>query len=203
MDVYQPERKQRGAARERNASRLRKQMVKQHDPRSAPRGTPAIAVERPPLLIDAERPIMSRAPTDPGAVNSEVLKGRALVITRDVFWYIRHNTIIWVSMIALVILAIGLFLGSHILGGRVFPNVWSLGVNLGDLTVEEASAALQSKWTSSTQIQLHDGDRVWQATPAQIGLCSMLAPPSRTRVTSAWRGCPSAIPCSPSSTWTR
>ncbi len=153
MEVYQPERRQRGQARERHAARQRKVMVT--------RSEPEVAVEKP---------VMSRAPYDPGLLNSEIVKGRALVVTRDALWYVRHNRIILAAIILLVVALIGLFLGSHILGGRLFPNVWALNTNLGELTLEEAAVALQNKWNSGTQIQLRDGDRIWAATPAQIGL---------------------------------
>ena len=100
-----------------------------------------------------------------------MLKGRALVFTRDALWYVQHNTYHpdrhhrrWSSLI------IGLFLGTHVFGGRIFPNVWALNTNLGDMTVEEAAAALQNKWANGTQIQLRDGDRIWAVTPAQLGL---------------------------------
>jgi LysM repeat protein len=153
MDVYQPERKQRGQARERFAARQRKQMVS--------RSAPEVAVEKP---------VMSRAPNDPALVNTEILKGRALVVGRDALWYINHNIYARLGLIALVVAIIGLFLGTHLVGGRLFPNVWALGTNLGDMSYAEAAASLQSKWSSSTQIRLQDGDRVWVASPSQIGL---------------------------------
>ncbi len=156
MEVYQPERRQRGQARERYAARQRKQMVKQRSP-SAPE-------------VTAEKPIMSRAPYDPGRVNSQVLKGRALVVTRDVLWHVHHNTFIMTGILALVVALIGLFLGTHIFGGRVFPNVWALNTNLGDMTVEQAEQALQNRWANATQIQLRDGDNAWSVTPSQLGM---------------------------------
>src|SRR5215207_6520893 len=153
MDVYQPERKQRGQARERFAARQRKQMVT--------RSAPEVAIEKP---------VMSRAPYDPGLVNTEVFKGRALVVVRDVLWYINHNVFARLGLIALIIVIIGLFLGTHLIGGRLFPNVWALNTNLGEMSLVEAAATLQTKWMSGMRIQLRDGDRVWAATPAQIGL---------------------------------
>ncbi len=157
MEVYQPERRHqpRGQARERYAARLRKQMVT--------RSTPA-----PEAVL--EKPVMSRAPRDPGRVNSEVLKGRAVIVTRDLLWYVRHKPIILFGMVGVVVALIGLFLGTHIFGGRVFPNVWALNIDVGDMTTAEAAQALQSQWSNGTHIQLRDGDRVWSATPAQIGL---------------------------------
>src|SRR4051794_38340293 len=158
MDVYQPERRHpKGQARERYAARQRKEMVR----RSSDPAEPELV---------AEKPVMSRAPYDPGRVNSEVLKGRALVLTRDTLWYVQHKPIILISIIVLIVAIIGVFLGTHILGGRVFPNVWALNTNLGEMSVEEAASVLQNKWTNATHIQLRDGDRIWSATPAEMGL---------------------------------
>ncbi|HVU11550.1 MAG TPA: L,D-transpeptidase family protein [Phototrophicaceae bacterium] len=160
MEVYQPERRSpRGQARERYAARQRKQMVTRHT------DDPVVGEE---LVV--ERPVMSRAPTDPGRVNREVLKGRAVVASRDVLWYLKHNPLILIAIISVCVVLVGAYLGTHVFGDRVFPNVWALNVNIGDMTVEQAEQALQNKWTNGTQIQLHDGDRVWAATPAQMGL---------------------------------
>jgi LysM repeat protein len=153
MEVYQPERKQRGQARERFAARQRKQMVT--------RSAPEVAIEKP---------IMSRAPSDPGIVNTEVVKGRLLVVSRDALWYVRHNRFVLFGLIALIIALVGVFLGTHLIGGRLFANVWALNVNLGEMTYQEAAAALQNRWSTSMQIQLRDGDRIWAAAPSQFGL---------------------------------
>src|SRR5690349_2957556 len=118
MDVYQPERRHpKGQARERYAARQRKAMVRRS-------GEPA-----EPELI-AEKPVMSRAPNDPGRVNSEVLKGQALVWTRDALWYVQHKPIILVAIALVIVAIIGTYLGTHVFGGRVFPNVWALNTNL-------------------------------------------------------------------------
>ena len=86
MEVYQPERRQLGQARERHAARQRKEMVT--------RSAPEVAVEKP---------IMSRAPYDPGLVNTEIVKGRALVWTRDAVWYVKHNRLVLFGLVAVVV----------------------------------------------------------------------------------------------------
>lgn len=157
MDVFQPERKHRGLAREHNSMRKRKQMVKRHD----------LDNEARPHVDDRQR---SSPRTYYPSINRTFLKGPVLIITRDIFWYIRHNTFLLTGVITAIILIFGLFLGAHILGGRIFPNVWALGIDLGNMTTEEAASILQNKWWGSTQIQLRDSDRIWSATPSQIGL---------------------------------
>ncbi len=62
-------------------------------------------------------------------------------------------------------LAVGAF---FLLGmGRVVPGVSALGVDLGGMTVDEATMALQAQWGDFT---LRDGDRTWTLDPARLGL---------------------------------
>ena len=89
---------------------------------------------------------------------------------RDGVWYVRHTPALWFGLIGLVGVLFVVFVATHVLNGRIFPNVWAAGVNLGDLTVEEAAAALDTAWASQLQIRLMDGDRAWDVTPAQLGL---------------------------------
>ncbi len=167
MEVYQPERRRKGRARERYVARQARQMATRHvDPQDEEAQRAALGYQ--PEFFD-EKPVMSHAPYDPGRLNPEMLKGRALVFSRDALWYVQHNTYILLAMIAVVVLVIGLFLGTHVFGGRVFPNVWALGVDVGDMTVDQAASALQTKWANTT-LQLRDGDRVWTASTGQLGL---------------------------------
>ena len=167
MEVYQPERRRKGRARERYVARQAKQMATRRvDPQDEEAQQAALGYE--PEFFD-EQPVMSHAPYDPGRFNSEMLKGRALVVSRDALWYLQHNTYALIGLIGVVVIVVGLFLGTHVFGGRVFPNVWSMGVNLGDLTVDEAATALQTKWANTT-LQLHDGSRVWTVSTGQLGL---------------------------------
>ncbi len=154
MDVYQPERRRKGRARERYAARQVKQMASRREA---------------PEVIE-ETPVMTRAPYDPGRFSPEIFKGRALVASRDAVWYLRHNTYALLGLIGLMVAVVGLFLGVHVIGGRIFPNVWALGANIGDQTAAEAASTLQSRWTNDLHITLRDGDRNWSATPAQLGL---------------------------------
>jgi LysM repeat protein len=89
---------------------------------------------------------------------------------RDALWYARSTPLIPLGaglMVAVLFLA---FVVSHLLDGRIFPNVWALGIHLGDLTAEEAESALRSAWDNNLRIRLADEDRVWSATPADLGM---------------------------------
>src|SRR5574338_2669 len=75
MDVYQPERKRRGRARERNSARQRRMAVPLNN-----------------TLLDDEKPITTRAPQDPGYL-PEVVR-RVHIAARDVAWYARSSRLI-------------------------------------------------------------------------------------------------------------
>lgn len=95
---------------------------------------------------------------------------RARMVLSDLFWYITHTRQMLFGIAGLIATVFLLFIGSHLVTGRVFPNVWALNVPLGDLTLDEASAALQTAWVNQYQIQLVDGDRQWTVKPSDIGL---------------------------------
>lgn len=89
---------------------------------------------------------------------------------RDAWWYALHRPY---AARALALGLLGLFIlfvATHLIGGRLFPNVWALDTNLGDLTVEEAAAKLDRTWRNTTRIQLTDGERTWSVKPQDIGL---------------------------------
>ncbi|MBK8020340.1 MAG: L,D-transpeptidase family protein [Chloroflexi bacterium] len=163
MDIYQPDRRQRGRARERSAARQRKQMVVRREPQPN-EGDPAIGT------LPVERPVMSRAPYEPAAFDVEVLKGRALVLMRDAQWYLRQYRVVTFGLALLPVLLVALYLGSFIIGNRIFPNVWVLGQDIGGMNADEAAALLQRQWSQGTLISLQDVGRTWEVSTAQIGL---------------------------------
>ncbi len=76
------------------------------------------------------------------------------------------------TLTGIVALAIVLFfVGSYAFTDRIFPNVYALGVPVGDLTPTEAEAAIQAKWDGEIFINLTvDGEIIKQVTPSQLGL---------------------------------
>ncbi len=96
--------------------------------------------------------------------------GRAGLVIRDVVWYITHTPQILMGIAGFGAILFLLFIATHVMAGRIFPNVWAIGVPLGDMTVENATAALNTAWNTTFTIQLVDGDRHWTATPAELGL---------------------------------
>jgi len=76
------------------------------------------------------------------------------------------------KLTGVVVLAILIFfVGSYVFTDRIFPNVFALGVPVGDLTPAEAEAAIQAKWDGEIYIDFTvDGELVRQITPNQLGL---------------------------------
>ena len=74
----------------------------------------------------------------------------------------------------LFLLGVGLITGGYqmLFSGRIFPGISMAGVDLSSLTPEQASAALDQRLTYPAQgrVVFRDGDRVWVATPAELGI---------------------------------
>ncbi|MBI5666819.1 MAG: L,D-transpeptidase family protein [Chloroflexi bacterium] len=145
MDVYEPRQKRISKARERHAARQTRRLTVQE---GAAR-----------LRHAAE----SRLPRGAGVWQ------RAQVIAQDALWYARNAQQVRLGLAAVAAVLLLLFVGTHLVQGRIFPNVWALGVNIGDMTIEEAEAALLDAWHNRLQIQLVDGSRAWPVSPADLG----------------------------------
>ncbi len=95
---------------------------------------------------------------------------RGILLLRDALWYVTHTRTILLGIVGVIVVIFLLFIASHVFTGRIFPNTWALGVNLSDLTIDEATAVLQDAWDNATRIELIDQERTWQVTPADLGL---------------------------------
>ena len=74
----------------------------------------------------------------------------------------------------LFLLVVGLITGGFqmLYNGRIFPGVSMAGVDLTSMTPSQATHALSQRLTypTSGQVVFRDGDRLWVATPAQLGM---------------------------------
>lgn len=161
MDVYRNE-KRKNKARDRHQSRNHK--PSEMATMSRPEGERRLAANRkyPPLrsyLTNLTIPGMSLQQQD-----------RIRFWIQDAWWYVIHKSQVKRAIAALAVLAVAFYIGSHLIGGRTFPNVYSLGVPLGDMTVDEAETALLDAWYSQMTIQLVDLDRNWTVSPSQLGI---------------------------------
>lgn len=89
---------------------------------------------------------------------------------RDAWWYTLHKPYVIQGVFVAIIGLFALFVASHLVGSRLFPNIWALGVNLGDMSFEEAETALRTAWANRVTINLVDGERSWTATPRDLGM---------------------------------
>ena len=95
---------------------------------------------------------------------------QAALRLRDAWWYVRTTPLIPLGAALAAAALLLAFIVAHLVNGRVFPNVWALGVNLGDMTAEKAEAALRDAWDNRLRVRLTDGERVWSAAPAELGM---------------------------------
>ena len=95
----------------------------------------------------------------------------ATILQRGLTWTFSSRRPV-AKLTGVVVLAILIFfVGSYLFTGRIFPNVYALGISVGDLTQAEAEAAIQAKWDGENYIDFTvDGDLIRQATPDQLGL---------------------------------
>ncbi len=155
METYDPRRKQRetNRARARQEARQRRREGAMAVPRARRAAEPA------PHVAESEPPKLSQY-------------ARATQVwLRDALWYLRHNPNTWKISGGVMAATFALFILSHVLTGRIFPNVWALGVNLGGKTIEEATAALNTYWADEYRLTLSvDGEVLGQVAPSELGL---------------------------------
>ena len=67
--------------------------------------------------------------------------------------------------------ALVFFLGSYLVSGRIFPNVYALGLPLSELTVEQAAQEIEAHWHGAMAIDITvDGERLQTMKPGALGL---------------------------------
>ncbi|MBW7880330.1 MAG: L,D-transpeptidase family protein [Anaerolineae bacterium] len=158
MNTYDPRRNSRlSRARDRQHARE----ARRNEAMAVPREEKvAPALEREPVGMTAQ-----------SRIDTEALKKRANLVVQDALWYARHRPSVWRWGGLIGVALILLFLGSYLLPGRIFPNVFALGVPLGGLTVDEAVAALQDAWTNDVKVRLVvQGETIEELSPQQVGL---------------------------------
>jgi LysM repeat protein len=158
MTAYDPRRNQRiSRARERQVARESRRDEAMAVPREQAAPPPA---EREPVGMTAQFPI-----------DTEALKRRANLVMQDALWYARYRPSVWRWTALIVFVLVVWFFASYLFPGRIFPNVYALGVPLGGLTVDEAQRALDDAWAGDIRIALYlDGEVIDEVTPAEIGL---------------------------------
>lgn len=172
MDVYQPDRKPPSKARERaDARRQRRSPMATPSKRAPEAGTP---LPTSPSLERRSATTAGQAYHERNAPRRGLMPGiggaAAGLLARDAAWHFRRDRRLVFAFAAVLVGVIGLYLGLHVTQNRIFPNVWALGLGLGDMTEDEAAAALQLEWDHNLYIRLSDEDRAWDVTPADLGM---------------------------------
>jgi len=88
----------------------------------------------------------------------------------ELWWRTTHTPQALYVLGGILVLGFVIFVLSHVLGGRIFPNVWALGIDIGGLTTEEAAQQLENVWQRSVRISVTDEDRSWTTSPSDLGL---------------------------------
>jgi vancomycin resistance protein YoaR len=88
-------------------------------------------------------------------------------------WWVRLPVLFLVGMV-LLMLVLATFLVAFQLRYRdtIYPNVWSLGENLGGLSRDQAKNALIGRFNygEQTVFTFRDGDKFWQMTAQDLGV---------------------------------
>lgn len=149
----EPRRKREGRARQRREARQRRREGLSH-------------VQRESI---AQVPRFTLALPIPTGARTALQKG--LVYLRNWLWLLMHRTPAPRIALGVVVLGVMFVLLSSVLSGRVFPNVWSLGVSLGGMSVENAAASLEDAWERQVRVEVMVGDEVLDVVPpSQLGL---------------------------------
>lgn len=77
-----------------------------------------------------------------------------------------HGRVIIIGFMLLLAVAFGI----HIVSGGIFLNVWSMGISLGGLSIDEATTRLVETWHDGYQIGIAGVDLVQAVAPSQLGL---------------------------------
>jgi LysM repeat protein len=152
MDASQPKRQR---ARDRVNARQQRRQSQVAQPARSERASQPRTRSRAPFQV-------------PANLGENV--DRARLLLHELWWRFTHTPQALYALGGVAALAVVIFLLSYVLGGRIFPNVWALGVDLSGMTVEEASARLQTLWQRELRIAMVDAEREWATTPAELGL---------------------------------
>ena len=97
--------------------------------------------------------------------------GKIRLTLHDLIWVIFSRApVIPIGGVILGILFFA-FLGNYLFSGRIFPNIYAMGVPLGDLTIEEAEAVLLTEWENDVLVDvIVDGQVMLKVIPEELGL---------------------------------
>lgn len=165
MDVYEPQRKRRSKARERQAARKNRRHAMAVRIGGGGNDKPARSRD-----LNAAPKININLPGVDSAKLQDWVFELQLAL-QDGLWYLRSNPkVLRFAGAAVAVLVVMYFMGFWV-RGRVFPNVEVLGVDLGGMSVEAAETALNAAWRQDILIDLYvDGEKIAETLPSTMGL---------------------------------
>jgi len=97
--------------------------------------------------------------------------GKVRLILRDLIWMLLSNAPVMKIAVLVIIGVFLVFVGNYVFSGRIFPNVYAMGIPVGGMSVEEASEALVTEWDENVMIKLTmDGQIMTEVDPTELGL---------------------------------
>ncbi len=99
------------------------------------------------------------------AYNEDKLAHRALA------WFFSSRSPVakLTALVAIVVLVF--FVSSYLMAGRIFPNVYAMGLPVGELKPEEAAGEIRQHWDSRLLVRVTvDGELLKEARPEELGL---------------------------------
>ncbi len=114
---------------------------------------------RQPMALQAEK-------TERGTISTTLLRD-VLILLISVLR--THPTSLKIAAVP-VLIVLSFFLMNVFFGGRVPPNISILDTNLGGLKYDAAIDRLEITWIQDNLVQLSADNRVWTATPSDLGL---------------------------------
>ena len=69
------------------------------------------------------------------------------------------------------VVVVAFFVSNFLMAGRIFPNVYAMGIAVGEMTPNEAETALLQHWNFDVQIDITvDGEKLKRVRPEELGL---------------------------------
>lgn len=164
MDTYDPRRRRTNRARDRYEARRGRGETPPNDGAMA---TPREAESQPRQSVRADQEAQRRELPEP----LKRMLTQSVTWARDAWWYTTHRPHVmrWLMLIAAVVFIVFTF--SRLFSGRIFPNVYALGVSMDGLTVEEATVALVNAWNDDVRIEIRvDGEVLKHVAPVELGM---------------------------------
>ncbi len=95
----------------------------------------------------------------------------ANIVHRALAWVFSSRSPVAKLTTVVAIAVFVFFVGTYVMAERVFPNVYTMGLPVGELTLEEAEQAILDQWNTKIIIEITvDGEPLKSVKPDELGL---------------------------------